>query len=155
MNAFRMTPDEIQRWERDGYFVRENVFSDAENDHLRQVAEDIVAGKRRMPMAHIDRNCLGSNAQDPSPQLLHTGVPCGIRDDPLVDILGPDILGINNLFIWKAPEIARQNYWPAIRDEDGVAVEVTPGAVIWFHSHLLHKSTNNHSQRFRRSLECA
>ena len=37
------------------------------------------------------------------------------------------------------------------RDEDGVAVEVPPGAVIWFHSHLLHKSTNNHSQRFRRS----
>ena len=94
MNAFRMTSDEIQRWERNGYFVRENVFSYEENDHLRQVAEDIVAGKRRMPMAHIDRNA---------------------------------------------------------RDEDGVAVEVPPGAVIWFHSHLLHKSTNNHSQRFRRS----
>ena len=41
MNAFRMIPDEIQRWERDGYFVRENVFSYEENDHLRQVAEDI------------------------------------------------------------------------------------------------------------------
>ena len=51
MNAFRMTPDEIQRWERDGYFVRDNVFADEENDRLRQVAEDIVAGKRRMPMA--------------------------------------------------------------------------------------------------------
>ena len=37
------------------------------------------------------------------------------------------------------------------RDEDGIPVEVLPGAVIWFHSHLLHKSTNNHSQRFRRS----
>ena len=96
MNAFRMTPDEIQRWERDGYFVRDNVFADEENDRLRQVAEDIVAGKRRMPMAHIDRNAL-------------------------------------------------------IRDEDGIAAEVPPGAVIWFHSHLLHKSTNNHSQRFRRS----
>jgi hypothetical protein len=30
-------------------------------------------------------------------------------------------------------------------------VEASPGAVIWFHSHLLHKSTDNHSQRFRRS----
>ena len=39
-----------------------------------------------------------------------------------------------------------------VRDEDGVAVEVPPGAVIWFHSHLLHKSMDNHSLRFRRSF---
>ena len=132
--------------------------------------------------------------------------------DPLVDILGPDILGINNLFIWKAPKIGlgfpwhqdkfyfRNRFktettigtWTAIdsadrdngclyvvpgshksdifehddlegsqqqefklargvSDADGVAVEVPPGAVIWFHSHLLHKSTDNHSLRFRRS----
>ena len=132
--------------------------------------------------------------------------------DPVADILGPDILGINNLFIWKAPEIGlgfpwhqdkfyfgkrfktatTVGTWTAIdpadrengclyvipgshkqeisehddiegsqqnefklarsaRDEDGIPVEVPPGAVIWFHSHLLHKSTNNHSQRFRRS----
>ena len=64
MNAFRMTPDEIQRWERDGYFVRENVFAYEENDRLRQVAEDIVAGKRRMPMAHIDRNALVRDGKD-------------------------------------------------------------------------------------------
>ena len=101
-----------------GYFVRENVFSDEENDHLRQVAEDIVAGKRRMPMAHIDRNALIRDGKDvrsgiygmhkihhPScyiPEFL-----ARVRDprltDPLVDILGPDLLGINNLFIWKAP----------------------------------------------------
>ena len=132
--------------------------------------------------------------------------------DPLVDILGPDVLGINNLFIWKAPKIGlgfpwhqdkfyfRSRFntettvgtWTAIDaadrengclyvipgshkwdifqhdnlegaqqrefklardvpDEDGVAVEVPPGAVIWFHSHLLHKSMDNHSLRFRRS----
>ena len=35
-----------------------------ENDRLRQVAEDIVAGKRRMPMAHIDRNALVRNGKD-------------------------------------------------------------------------------------------
>ena len=64
MNAFRMTFDETQRWERDGYFVRENVFSYEENDHLRQVAEDIVTGKRRMPMAHIDRNALIRDGKD-------------------------------------------------------------------------------------------
>ncbi len=39
MNAFSMTPEEIQHWERDGYFVRAAVFSHEENDLLRQVAE--------------------------------------------------------------------------------------------------------------------
>ena len=36
------------------------------------------------------------------------------------------------------------------RDEDGVAVEVQPGSVIFFNNKLLHKSTDNHSGRFRR-----
>ena len=31
--------------------------------------------------------------------------------DPLVDILGPDILGINTLFIWKAPKIGLGFPW--------------------------------------------
>ncbi len=42
--AARMTSDEIQRWEQDGYFLREDVFSPEENDDLRQVAEDIAGG---------------------------------------------------------------------------------------------------------------
>ena len=36
------------------------------------------------------------------------------------------------------------------KDEDGVAVEAPPGAVVWFNNQLLHKSTDNHSLRFRR-----
>lgn len=39
----RMPPEELRSWERDGYFVRHGVFSAAENDRLRQVAEDVVA----------------------------------------------------------------------------------------------------------------
>ena len=222
-----MTPDEIQHWKRNGYFVRENVFSHKENDDLRQVAEDIVAGKRKMPMAHIDRNALVRDGKDTRsgiyamhkihhPSCYIPEFLARVRDprltDPVADILGPDILGINNLFIWKAPEIGlgfpwhqdkfyfgrrfrtatTVGTWTAIdpadrdngclyvipgshkqaisehddiegsqqnefklarnaRDEDGIPVEAPPGAVIWFHSHLLHKSTNNHSQRFRRS----
>ena len=126
MNAFRMIPDEIQRWERDGYFVRENVFSYEENDHLRQVAEDIVAGKRRMPMAHIDRNALVRDGRDARsgiygmhkihhPSCYIPEFLARVRDprltDPLLDILGSDILGINNLFIWKAPEIGLGFPW--------------------------------------------
>ena len=226
-HAGRMTPDEKQCWERDGYFVREKVFSPGENDQLRQVAEDVVAGKREMPLAHIDQNALVRDGKDERsgiygmhkihhPSCYIPEFLARVRDprltDPLLDILGPDILGINNLFIWKAPKIGlgfpwhqdkfyfgkrfktatTVGTWTAIdpadrdngclyvipgshkraisehddiagsqqnefklardaRDEDGIAVEVPPGAVIWFHSHLLHKSTDNHSRRFRRS----
>ncbi|MDP6039516.1 MAG: phytanoyl-CoA dioxygenase family protein, partial [Candidatus Latescibacteria bacterium] len=224
---FRLTQDELAQWDENGYIVRNNVFTAEENDALRQVAENIVAGDRKIPMAHIDRNPLVRDGKQeregiyamhkihhPScyiPEFLER-----IRDprltDPIVDILGPDILGINNLFIWKAPEIGlgfpwhqdkwyfgkrfktatTVGTWTAIdsadrengclyvipgshkqkivehdpiegsqqkefklarntRDEDGIPVEIPPGSVIWFHSHLLHKSTDNHSQRFRRS----
>ncbi len=222
-----MAPDELQRWQRDGYFIRQNVFSHEENDQLRQVAEDIAVGKRTMPRVHIDQNALVRDGKDARsgiyamhkihhPSCYIPEFLARVRDrrltEPLVDILGPDILGINNLFIWKAPEIGlgfpwhqdkfyfgkrfktatTVGTWTAIdaadrengclyvipgshqqaisvhddiegsqqsefklaraaRDEDGIAVEVPPGAVLWFHSHLLHKSTDNHSQRFRRS----
>ena len=121
-----MTPDEIDHWETNGYFMRKNVFSHEENDQLRQVAEDIAIGKRKMPMAHIDQNAQDRDGKDkrsgiyamhkihhPScyiPEFFER-----VRDirltDPLVDILGPDILGINNLFIWKAPEIGLGFPW--------------------------------------------
>ena len=39
----------------------------------------------------------------------------------------------------------------AARDEDGIALELPPGGVVWFNSQVLHKSTDNHSDRFRRS----
>ena len=55
---FRLTSDELGRWDRDGYLVRLNVFSMEENDVLRQVAEDIVDGKRPFPIVHIDHNAL-------------------------------------------------------------------------------------------------
>ena len=224
---FRLTDAERERWQRDGFFIRENVFSRAENEVLNKAAEEVVAGERPFPAEHVDRNALVRDGKEqrtgihamhklhfPSchiPEFLER-----VRDprltDPIVDLLGPDILGINNLYIWKAPEIGlgfpwhqdkfyfRQRFvtdttvgtWTAIdaadrgngclyvipgshlgpvvehdqlegsqqsefklardtRNEAGVALEAEPGAVIWFHSHLLHKSTDNHSGRFRRS----
>jgi hypothetical protein len=226
-NAFALNDAETESWNKNGFLVRVGVFTRDENDALRQVAEDIVDGKRAFPAAHVDRNALvidgeqdrsGINAMH---KIHHPSSYCPefldrIRDprltDPLVDLLGPDILGINNLFIWKAPEIGlgfpwhqdkfyfRSRFntpttvgtWTAIdqadegngclyvipgshkreisvhddlegsqqrefklardaKDEEGVPVEAAPGTVIWFHSHLLHKSTDNHSDRFRRS----
>ena len=225
---YRLSTDEIEQWDRDGYLVRRNVFSTEENDFLRQVAEDIVNDKRPFPSAHVNRNALvkEGKAQGDGIYAMHklhfpsnycTEFLERTRDsrltDPLVDLLGPDILGINTLFLWKAPKIGlgfpwhqdkfyfRSRFrtkttvgtWTAfdvadqgngclyvipgshkadifqhddldgpqqqefklargVRDEDGVPVEVEPGSVIWFHSHLLHKSTDNHSQRFRRSF---
>ena len=224
---FGLRPDELSYWNENGYLVRLNVFTAEENDILRQVAEDVVDGKRPYPDTNIDQNALVRDGKLEEQgvyamhKIHHPSCYCSefltrVRDarltDPLVDILGPDILGINNLFIWKAPKIGlgfpwhqdkfyfRNRFhtettigtWTAIdpadedngclyvipgshkrdifqhddlegsqqrefklargvRDADGVPVEVPPGAVIWFHSHLLHKSTDNHSLRFRRS----
>ena len=224
---FGLRPDELAYWNENGYLVRLNVFTPEENDALRQVAEDVVDGKRPYPATNINQNALIRDGKLEEQgiyamhKIHHPSCYCPeflarVRDarltDPLVDILGPDILGINNLFIWKAPKIGlgfpwhqdkfyfRNRFntettigtWTAIdpadedngclyvipgshkrdifqhddlegsqqrefklargvRDEAGVAVEVPPGAVIWFHSHLLHKSTDNHSLRFRRS----
>lgn len=224
---FRMTAEELSFWNDNGYLVRFDVFNHDENELLRQVAEDIVDGKRPFPSAHIDQNALVRDGKIEQQgiyamhKIHHPSLYCQeflnrVRDprltDPIVDIFGPDILGINNLFIWKAPKIGlgfpwhqdkfyfRNRFntettvgtWTAIdaadkdngclyvvpgshkhdiyehdnlegsqqnefrlargvRDEDGVAVEVPPGGVIWFHSHILHKSTDNHSLRFRRS----
>ena len=226
--AYRVSSEELARWHRDGYLIREDVFTVEENDALRQVAEDVVNGTRAFPADHADRNALVDDGKEERPGIyamhkIHhpscylTEFLVRVRDerltDPLLDLLGPDILGINNLFIWKAPEIGlgfpwhqdkfyfgrrfrtettvgtwtaidradRENVclyvipgshkWDicehddlegshqkefklarGVRDEDGIPVEVLPGAVIWFHSHLLHKSTHNHSQRFRRSF---
>ena len=226
-HSFRLTDAERERWQRDGFFIRENVFSRAENKVLNKAAEEVVAGTRPFPAEHVDRNALIRDGKEqrtgihamhklhfPSchiPEFLER-VRAPRLTDPIVDLLGPDILGINNLYIWKAPEIGlgfpwhqdkfyfRQRFvtdttvgtWTAIdaadrgngclyvipgshlgpvvehdelegsqqsefklarntRNEDGVALEAEPGAVIWFHSHLLHKSTDNHSGRFRRS----
>ena len=224
---FRITDGERAAWQRDGYFMRENVFSGAENEHLDRVAEEVVAGERAFPQVQIDRNALVRDGREQRsgihgmhkihfPSCYVVEFLQRVRDprltDPIVDLLGPDILGINSLYIWKAPEIGlgfpwhqdmfyfRQRWvtettvgtWTAvdaadrgngclyvipgshrrpiaehddvegsqqaefkrvrnIRDEQGVALEAAPGSVIWFHSHLLHKSTDNHSGRFRRS----
>ena len=224
---FRLSSDELEMWNEQGYLVRLDVFTPEENDVLRQVAEDIVSRKRAFPEVNINQNALVIDGKVEVGEGIHAmhkvhHVSCycpefleRIRDprltDPLVDLLGPDILGHANLFIWKAPQIGlgfpwhQDKYyfqhrfktettvgtWMAIdaadrdngclyvvpgshksdifehddlegsqqtefklargvRDADGVAVEVPPGGVIWFHSHLLHKSTDNHSQRFRR-----
>ena len=229
---FRLTPEERSAWDENGYFVRFNVFTKEENDILAQIADDIAPGKRSFPDYHIFQNALvrdgeveaqGTyamhNIQYVSIQYVSCNCPeflARTRDsrltDSVVDILGPDILGLNNLYIWKPPKIGlgfpwHQDKWyfnhqyktgttvatwsaidaadkgngclyvipgsrkhgvrehkelegpqqgefkqaRGVRDEDGVAVEVPAGAVIWFNSQVLHKSTDNHSSRFRRA----
>ena len=224
---FRLTPEEQSAWNENGYFVRYDVFTKQENDALAQIADDIVGGKRPFPADNINQNVLviDGKAEASGIHAMHKihHVSCYISEflarvrdsrltDPIVDLLGPDILGLNNLYIWKAPKIGlgfpwhqdkwyfNHQYktemtvgtWTAIdaadrdngclyvipgshkygilahedlegsqqtefkiardaRDEDGVAVEVPPGAVVWFNNQLLHKSTDNHSGRFRRA----
>ena len=223
---FRMTPEECLSWEENGYFVRYEVFKEKENEVLRQIADDIVDGKRPFPSDKIDQNALvrDRKVEKSGIHAMHKihHVSCYIpeflarvRDprltDPIVDLLGPSLLSQGNLYIWKAPKIGlgfpwHQDKWyfnwqyktdmtvgtwtaidtadrdngclyvipgshkygvlehedlegsqqnefkiaRGVRDEDGVAVEVPPGAVVWFNNQLLHKSTDNRSLRFRR-----
>ena len=223
---FRLTPEERSSWEENGYIVRYDVFIEKENDILRHIADDIVDGKRPFPPDKIDQNALvrDGKAEESGIHAIHKihHVSCYIpefldrvRDprltDPIVDLLGPNLLSQGNLYIWKAPKIGlgfpwhqdkwyfnwqyktemTVGTWTAIdaadkdngclyvipgshkygilehedlegsqqnefkiareaRDEDGVAVELPPGAAIWFNNQLLHKSTDNHSERFRR-----
>ena len=123
---FRLTPSEIERWNQNGYLVRRNVFSPEENNHLYQVAEDIVHDKRPFPSAHFDRNALVKEGKAhgdgiygmhklhfPSnycPEFLDRTRDSRLTD-PLVDLIGPDLLGINTLFLWKAPKIGLGFPW--------------------------------------------
>jgi phytanoyl-CoA hydroxylase len=221
-----LTPEERSSWDENGYFVRYDVFTEEENDLLGQIADDIVDGKRPFPDYHIFQNALVRDGKVKAQGIyaIHNiqYVSCNCpeflartRDsrltDPVVNILGPNILGLNNLYIWKPPKIGlgfpwHQDKWyfnhqfktgttvatwaaidtadkengclyvipgshkyevhehkelkgsqqgefrqaQDVRDEDGVAVEVPAGAVIWFNSQILHKSADNHSLRFRR-----
>ena len=223
---FRLTPEERSSWDENGYFVRLNVFTKKENDILAQIADDIAVGKRTFPTENIDQNALVRDGKVEASgihamhKIHHVSCYCPeflarIRDprltDPIVDLLGPNLLGLNNLYIWKSPKIGlgfpwhqdkwyfnwqyktemTVGTWSAIdasdkengclyvipgshkygilahedlegsqqnefkiardaKDEDGVAVEALPGAVVWFNNQLLHKSTDNYSDRFRR-----
>ena len=224
---FRMCAEELAQWHENGYFVRYDVFTEGENDLLAQIADDIVDKKRPFPDYHIFQNALVTEGETKEQGIyaMHNiqYVSCNCpeflartRDprltDPVVDILGPDILGLNNLYIWKPPRIGlgfpwHQDKWyfnhqfktgttvatwgaidasdkengclyvipgshkhevyehkelegpqqgefrqaEGVRDEEAIAVEVPAGAVIWFNSQILHKSTDNHSSRFRRA----
>ena len=55
---FRLTAEERISWEVNGYFIRYNVFTKAENDFLAQIADDIATGKRPFRAKNIHQNAL-------------------------------------------------------------------------------------------------
>ncbi len=223
---YALSPEDKIFWEENGYLVRYDVFTKEENDILRKIADDIVEGKHPFPTDNINQNALVRDGKIEASgihamhKIHHVSFYCHeflarVRDprltDPIVDLLGPNLLSQGNLYIWKAPKIGlgfpwhqdkwyfnwqyktemTVGTWTAIdaadqdngclyvipgshklgilehedlegpqqnefkiardaKDEDGVAVEVPPGGVVWFNNQLLHKSTDNHSNRFRR-----
>ena len=101
---FGLRPDELAHWNENGYLVRLNVFSPEENDVLRQVAEDVVDGKRPYPSINVNQNALVRDGKLEEQgiyamhKIHHPSCYCSeflsrVRDprltDPLVDILGP------------------------------------------------------------------
>ena len=122
----RLSAEERAAWERDGFVIRTGVFAAEENRRLNTIAEQIVAGTRPFPPAHVDRNALvrdGAERRSGIHAMHKLHFPScyvseflqRVRDprliDPVVDLLGPDILGINNLYIWKAPRIGLGFPW--------------------------------------------
>lgn len=55
---FRLMPKERTSWDKNGYFVRYDVFTKRENDVLRQIADDIAAGRRPFPIGSINLQIL-------------------------------------------------------------------------------------------------
>ncbi len=224
---FRLTPEERISWEVNGYFVRHGIFTEEENALLSRVADAIALGRIPFPDHRIFQNALVRDGKVEasgiyamhsihqmscySPEFLERSRDPRLTD-PIVDILGPDLLGLNSLYIWKPPKIGlgfpwhqdrwytRPQFitettvgtWTAIdvatvdngclyvipgshkigilehvelegsqqqefkqavgaKDEDGVAVEIPPGSVIFFDNRILHKSTDNSTEGFRRS----
>ncbi|MDE0686574.1 MAG: hypothetical protein OXI61_00225 [Candidatus Poribacteria bacterium] len=71
---FRLTSEERSSWEKNGYFVRYDVFTEAENDLLAQIADDITIGKRAFPDYHIFQNALANGT-------VHTRCVSAFLDD--------------------------------------------------------------------------
>ena len=123
---FALTPDEQSAWKENGYFVRYDVFAKKENDVLRQIADDIAERKRPFPTENIDQNALARDGKVEASgihamhKIHHVSCYCPeflerVRDprltDPIVDLLGSNILGLNNLYIWKSPKIGLGFPW--------------------------------------------
>lgn len=123
---FRMSADELSHWNENGFFVRQNVFSKDENDVIRQVADDIVDRKYPFPEDFINQNALvrDGKIEEQGIHAMHKIHHVNFysqefldrkRDsrltDPIVDLLGPDILSLGNLYIWKAPKIGLGFPW--------------------------------------------
>ena len=123
---FALTSEEQFAWTENGYFVRYDVFSEKENDVLRRIADDIVDGKRSFPAENINQNALVRDGKVEASGIhaMHKihHVSCYISEflarvrdprltDPIVDLLGPNLLGLNNLYIWKSPKIGLGFPW--------------------------------------------
>ena len=61
---FRLTAEERISWEVNGYFIRYDVFTKAENDFLAQIADDIATGKRRFPCEKYPPKCISQRRKN-------------------------------------------------------------------------------------------
>ena len=116
---FPLTESEKTAWDRDGFFIRRDVFSVAECRALQEHAAAIARREVAFPEEHIDGNALieagviaGANAEAGMHKIHHPHLYDQIfRDrqtdsrvvDVVADLLGPTVLGINSLFLYKPP----------------------------------------------------
>ena len=123
--SYGLTPDEQEQWDRDGYVVRERVFDRDDCEALAAVAGELATG--RAAARHARKNALvaaGKVADTGGVETMHSAIMPHtasdlfrrrVRDprltDVVADLIGPDLVVHNSLFIFKSPGIGLPFPW--------------------------------------------
>ncbi len=125
-SLFAPTPDEMRRWEEQGFLIRERVFSDAECDDLAERAERLAHDEDLVPEKRRKLNALAKEqgTQIAGKPVMHSVTRPHVYDerfrahardprvtDVLAHILSPDLVTHNALFIFKAPGVGLPFPW--------------------------------------------
>ncbi len=122
----QLTDIEREQWQDQGYFIREGVFSRGECNSLSAHATGIVDGEISFPDAHLDQDAKAVAKNDGRsgiyamhklhcPHLFNQAFfdqqhhPRIV--EPVSELIGPDLLGLQTLFIFKAPNLGLGFPW--------------------------------------------
>lgn len=122
----RLSNEQKAQWQEQGFLVLREVYSPEESKTLAVLAEDLALGRRPFPQKHIELNAkvsagvvqaegLAAMHKIHHPHLFNADFLARVRDPRVVDVveelLGPDLLGIPSLFIFKPPRIGMGFPW--------------------------------------------
>ncbi len=121
-----LSSDQKAQWQEQGFLILRGVYSPEESKALASLAEDLALGRRPFPKKHIELNAkvsagvvqaegLAALHKIHYPHFYNAEFLDRVRDPRVVDVveelLGPDLLGIPSLFIFKPPQIGMGFPW--------------------------------------------